>query len=174
MANKTPPSLEAEGLSQSVCRLQGRGCSPHPPLWQPDPSALTSASAGTSRLEQQHEENQHIKISQIKKSRSGCWALAPECESVSSLPDVSGLTVETFTHTSSSSQQHGIFPKWSDAGWIPRRSQEEVMTQEGAKPARRRAQFNTLLRLFAHRQGDFFCFSNRSPRKSGLQNKVLE
>lgn len=32
------------------------------------------------------------------------------------------------------------------------------MTQEGAKPARRRAQFNTLLLLFARRQGDFFGF----------------
>lgn len=58
-----------------------------------------------------------------------------ECENIRSLADVSGLTVETVVHASSSSQQHGIFPDWSGAGWIPPQSGEEVMTQEGAKPA---------------------------------------
>lgn len=46
------------------------------------------------------------------------------------------------------------------------------MTQEGAQPAADDP-FNTFLLLFARRQREL-CFSTRSPRKSGLQNRGLE
>lgn len=48
-----------------------------------------------------------------------------------SIPAHNWLTVENIMPSSSSSQQHGIFPSWNSGRWIPQQSEEEVMTQVG-------------------------------------------
>lgn len=95
VANKTPPSLEAEGLSQSVCEPQGRGCSRQPPpSRQPDPlcahlgfSPMVRSSTITRR-----ESTRKSIIHNLTSRAPGCRYLVAECENICSLPDASRLT----------------------------------------------------------------------------------